>query len=70
MKIKVNGEEQAVEGSSISIAQLLKLNEVENPGMVTVQLDGEFVDKDNYEATQVKENNEVEFLYYMGGGSV
>ena len=69
MNIKVNGETQAIENNKITIAELLKLNEVENPGMVTIQVNGEFVDKDKYESTIIEENNEVDFLYYMGGGS-
>ncbi|PCJ60979.1 MAG: thiamine biosynthesis protein ThiS [Planctomycetota bacterium] len=67
MKIKVNGEEKEITGE-INITTLLKENDVEQPDMVSVQLNGEFVERDVFESTSVKENDEVEFLYFMGGG--
>jgi sulfur carrier protein len=68
MDIKVNGEKQAVDGDTISVTDLLKKNDVEMPEMVSVQVNEEFVDRDDFDATQVKDNDEVEFLYFMGGG--
>jgi sulfur carrier protein len=41
---------------------------VEQPDMVSVQLNGEFVDRPSYASTQLKERDEVDFLYFMGGG--
>jgi len=37
--------------------------------MVSIQLNGEFVVRDDYDSTLVKEGDEVDFLYFMGGGS-
>lgn len=68
MDIVVNGETQKVADSSLSIAGLLDLNHVESPEMVSVQLNGEFVDRQKYKDTQLKERDEVDFLYFMGGG--
>lgn len=68
MKIKVNGEEKEISGE-MNITALLKENEVEQPDMVSVQINGEFVERDVFESTNIKENDEVEFLYFMGGGS-
>lgn len=68
-KIQVNGKEQEFETSSVSIIELIKLNNVQQPEMVSVQLNGEFVDRENFNSTLVKENDEVDFLYFMGGGS-
>lgn len=67
MKIKVNNEERIFEGE-ISIAKLLVACKVEMPDMVSVQLNGEFVDKDTYEKVFIKKDDEVDFLYFMGGG--
>lgn len=67
MKIKVNGEIKEF-SNSLNITSLLKENKVEQPDMVSVQLNGEFVERENFESTKVKEGDEVDFLYFMGGG--
>ena len=68
-KIQVNGKEQILETGSISILELIKLNKVLNADMVSVQLNGQFVDNQEYSSTLLKNNDEVDFLYFMGGGS-
>jgi sulfur carrier protein len=68
MKIKVNGAAQELE-AGLSIADLLVRNKVERPDMVSVQLNGEFVQRDQCGATTLKEHDEVDFLYFMGGGA-
>jgi sulfur carrier protein len=68
--IKVNGESQTIAEETITIANLLNLNKVEMPEMVSVQFNGEFLDRQAYETTTVKEADEVDFLYFMGGGAV
>jgi len=68
-KIQVNGKEQILETASISVLELIKLNKVLNADMVSVQLNGEFVDREEYNSTQLKANDEVDFLYFMGGGA-
>lgn len=67
-KIKVNGNLQLVELPQ-SILDIIKLNKVLQPEMVSVQLNGEFVLRDDYESTIIKEGDEIDFLYFMGGGS-
>ena len=67
--IQVNGKEQKFESNSVSIIELIKLNNVKQPEMVSVQLNGEFVDRNNFGTTLVKDKDEVDFLYFMGGGS-
>ena len=37
--------------------------------MVSVQLNGEFVAKENFGGTALKEGDAVDFLYFMGGGA-
>ena len=68
MKILANGEEQILDGEDISVSELLKINNVELPEMVSVQLNGEFVDNGEYDSTKIKEGDEIDFLYLMGGG--
>lgn len=67
MKIKVNGAPQEIE-TGLSVASLLARNNVEQPDMVSVQLNGEFVQRDRFAATMFQEGDEVDFLYFMGGG--
>lgn len=67
MKIKINGTEQTLD-KGLSLSELLKLNNVEMPEMVSVQLNGEFVDKKLFTEIKIKENDQVDFLYFMGGG--
>jgi sulfur carrier protein len=69
MNIKVNGESQAIDRSSITVAELLTLNNVEHPETVSVQLNGKFVDSKLYPTTGIRENDEVDFLYFLGGGA-
>jgi len=66
--IIVNGKSQSIDKDTISILELIKLNNVQQPDMVSVQLNEEFVTRDSFESTQVKEGDEVDFLYFMGGG--
>jgi len=68
MQIKVNGKDESVDKDSINVAEVLKVFDVKQPDMVSVQLNGEFVNKDDYESTEVKEGNDIDFLYFMGGG--
>jgi len=64
--IKVNGETQEIE-YGITLAELLTLNDIEQPDMVSIQLNGEFIYKEDY-GTVINDGDEVDFLYFMGGG--
>jgi sulfur carrier protein len=67
--ITVNGEPQTIPEETITVAKLLSQNKVEMPDMVSVQLNGEFLDRQCYETTNVTHADEVDFLYFMGGGT-
>ncbi|MDR1683424.1 MAG: sulfur carrier protein ThiS [Candidatus Symbiothrix sp.] len=66
-KIKVNGEVQELK-LPITLSELLILNQVAQPDMVSIQLNGEFVYQEDY-ATIINDGDEIDFLYFMGGGS-
>jgi len=68
MKLQINGEKEQVDSDSITITELLKLKEVKMPEMVSVELNGDILDRDAFDTTNLKEDDEVEFLYFMGGG--
>ncbi len=67
-KITVNGEAQEVQ-LPLSLTELIKQNDVQQPEMVSVQLNDDFVDRDEWDRLQIKEGDSVDFLYFMGGGS-
>ena len=69
MKVKINGEETQLE-KEVSISKLLEIQNVKMTEMVSVELNGEILDRDDFDTTIVKENDEIEFLYFMGGGTV
>jgi len=66
-KISVNGKAQEIE-TTISITELIKLNNVAQPEMVSIQLNGQFVNRDDFGSTNVSDGDELDFLYFMGGG--
>ncbi|ERK28758.1 sulfur carrier protein ThiS [Clostridium intestinale] len=69
MNIKVNGEQKNYK-EILTVTELLKAEDVEMPDMVSVQLNGEFLERDSFSEIKLKDNDEVDFLYFMGGGSI
>lgn len=69
MIITVAGEKKEV-NNGITVSQLIVQENVETPEYVTVTINDEFVDSSAFENTVLKENDNVEFLYFMGGGSI
>ena len=67
-KIQVNGVDQEVD-SPIALIDLIKINKVEQPDMVSVQVNGEFVIREDFSSKLINEGDEVDFLYFMGGGA-
>lgn len=67
MKIKINGKEEII-NNSISITELLVKKNVDMPDMVSVELNGNILNRDEYSNILLNENDNVEFLYFMGGG--
>ena len=68
MNIKLNGEDIKLNESELTVSQLLTTQEVKMPEMVSVEYNGDILDRDKFEKTQIKEGDEIEFLYFMGGG--
>lgn len=68
-KIIVNGEAQEVQ-LPLSLTELIKQNDVQQPDMVSVQVNDDFVDRTEWDGLQIKEGDAVDFLYFMGGGSL
>ncbi len=68
MTITVSGTKKEV-ADGLTLSQLIKDENVETPEYVTVSINEEFVKKPDIESTVLKEGDNVEFLYFMGGGS-
>lgn len=66
-KITVNGEIQEV-SLPLTVEELIKKNDVTQPDMVSIQINEEFLARNEYSTTQLKDGDDIEFLYFMGGG--
>ena len=67
-KIYVNGDVQEV-NLPLNVSELIKQQDVQQPEMVSVQVNEEFAEREDWESIQLKEDDKVDFLYFMGGGS-
>ena len=67
MKITVAGVTKEV-ADGLTVAQLIEQEKVETPQYVTVTINDDFVASEDKESTVLKEGDNVEFLYFMGGG--
>ncbi|MBT9131062.1 MAG: Cysteine synthase [candidate division WS2 bacterium] len=64
--IFLNGKKEEIK-NNISISGLLDAKKM-RPEVVTVELNDKIIGKDKYQSTQLKPNDRLEFVYYMGGG--
>ena len=69
MVITVNGKAVSLE-KELTVKELLLVQKVEMPDYVTVQLNDEFIPRDDFETLTIREGDAVEFLYFMGGGAL
>jgi sulfur carrier protein len=68
MKVTVQGEVKEYK-DGITLAELVKIEDVENPEYVTASVNDELLSAREFEATTLKDGDVLEFLYFMGGGS-
>ena len=68
-KVIVNGEPQEVQ-LPLSLTELIRQNDVQQPEMVSVQVNDDFVDRSEWDTLLIKEGDSVDFLYFMGGGKL
>lgn len=69
MQLIVNGEPKNLQVDTLTVEKLLEIESVEMPQMVSVQLNDAFIRQEAYGETAVNEGDEVNFLYFMGGGA-
>ncbi|MGK9475655.1 sulfur carrier protein ThiS [Melioribacter sp. OK-6-Me] len=70
MKLTINGNNENIEKDKLTVSELLKLKNVEMPEMVSVELNGEILDREKYDSTELQDSDVIEFLYFMGGGKI
>jgi sulfur carrier protein len=67
MNLQINGEAIKM-ASELTVTQLLSNRNVEMPDMVSVELNGNILNRQMFDSTIVRDGDRVEFLYFMGGG--
>lgn len=68
MKITINGEVKEIK-DDVTLLELLTIENVEMPQMVSIQLNDEFLRQEEHKAITIKEGDDINFLYFMGGGA-
>jgi sulfur carrier protein len=70
MKLTVNGKTtELANNETLTITALLTALNVQQPDYVTVELNGEILERDCFDTIIAKDGDRVEFLYFMGGGA-
>lgn len=67
MTITVAGKKKEYP-EGLTVKQLIEAEDVESPLYVTVTINDDFVKSDEIDTTVIKDGDEIEFLYFMGGG--
>ncbi len=68
MRLNINGKQEEID-KELTIQELLSYKKVEQPLMVTVELNGNILQRNDFNMVKIKDDDVVEFLYFMGGGS-
>ena len=67
IKITLNGKPNEVK-SGMTVTDLL-IKWRMRPELVTVEINENILQKLDYEITEIKDGDKVEFIFYMGGGA-
>ena len=66
MQLTINGKTENLEVSTLM--DVLKAKDID-PQLVAVEVNAQMIDQENLGETSLKENDKVEFLFFMGGGA-
>jgi len=66
IKIRLNGKEQEI-SDKMTVSDLLLKWKI-RPELVTVEVNENILQKLEYDGTEIKQGDNVEFVFYMGGG--
>ena len=67
VQVTISGDKKQI-AEGISVLKLLEQENVEMPEYVSVSINEEFVKREDFDKGIVKDGDEVEFMYFMGGG--
>jgi len=65
MQVKINGKSEEIPGGTV--LDLLTAKKID-PQMVAVEVNDKMLERDHLGSTTLKDGDQVEFLFYMGGG--
>jgi sulfur carrier protein len=65
MQVKINGKTEDIQGGTV--LDLLKAKNIE-PQMVAIEVNDSMLERTHLATTTLKEGDQIEFLFYMGGG--
>ena len=65
MQVKINGKTENIQGGTV--LDLLKAKKIE-PQMVAIEVNDALLERSHLATTTLKEGDQIEFLFYMGGG--
>jgi sulfur carrier protein len=65
MQVKINGKTENIQGGTV--LDLLKAKNIE-PQMVAIEVNDAMLERSHLATTTLKEGDQIEFLFYMGGG--
>jgi sulfur carrier protein len=65
MQVKINGKTEDIQGGTV--LDLLKAKNIE-PQMVAIEINDSMLERTHLATTTLKEGDQIEFLFYMGGG--
>lgn len=67
MKILLNNREEEFDLNSMSVSEMLTLKKF-SFRMRIIKINGQFIHKEQYDSTNIKNGDEVQMLYLMSGG--
>ena len=67
VQVTISGDKKQI-AEGISVLKLLEQEKVEMPEYVSVSINEEFVKREDFDKRIVEDGDEMEFLYFMGGG--
>ena len=65
MQVKINGKIENIHGGTV--LDLQKAKNIE-PQMVAIEVNDAMLERNHLATTTLKEGDQIEFLFYMGGG--
>jgi len=65
VQVKINGKPEEIQSGTV--LDLLNAKKIE-PQMVAVEVNDKVLERDHLATTHLNEGDQVEFLFYMGGG--